>query len=91
MLWMVIENFRNGDFRAVGERFARHGRMLPDEVSYRAGWVQEDGARCFQLIEAPSAAALALWMEGWSDLIDFEVVPVFSSPQFWSLNPVRPA
>jgi hypothetical protein len=26
------------------------------------------------------------WMANWSDLVDFEVVPVLTSTQFWSMT-----
>jgi hypothetical protein len=29
---MVIERFRDGNAKAVGERFARDGRMMPGEI-----------------------------------------------------------
>jgi hypothetical protein len=80
---MVIERFKNGDPAPVGERFARQGRMLPDEVTYEASWIEPAGARCFQVMQAPDRAALDGWIARWSDLVDFEVVPVVTSQQFW--------
>jgi hypothetical protein len=50
MLFMVIEPFRNGDAKLIGERFRRDGRMLPEGVVYHASWVDPAGARCFQLM-----------------------------------------
>jgi Protein of unknown function (DUF3303) len=84
MLFMVIECFKNGDARTVGERFKRSGRMLPDGVTYHASWVDLDGARCFQLMEAPRSELLDVWVDRWDDLIDFEIVPVQTSSDFWS-------
>ncbi|PYX15077.1 MAG: hypothetical protein DMG87_19035 [Acidobacteria bacterium] len=52
MLFMVIENFRNGDAVAVGKRFKQSGRMLPEGVDYQASWVDSGGMRCFQIMEA---------------------------------------
>lgn len=84
MLFMVIEHFKNQHAGAVGRRFREKGRMLPENVSYRASWVESNGARCFQLMEAPDANALRIWSERWEDLVDFEVVPVVTSDEFWS-------
>ena len=84
MLLMVIERFKNGDARPIGERFKRDGRMLPEGVSYHASWVDSAGGQCFQIMEAPHAESLAAWVSRWDDLIDFEVIPVFSSRDFWS-------
>lgn len=84
MLFMVIEHFKNNDFRAVGARFQLSGRMLPDGVTYRSSWMDSSGSRCFQLMEAPHLKALNQWTSRWSDLVDFEIVPVETSADFWS-------
>jgi hypothetical protein len=91
MLFMVIERFKQGDPRPIRERFARQGRMLPDGVIYHASWVDTPGTRCFQVMEARQAESLAPWMERWSDLIDFEVVPVLTSADFWPTVRLEPA
>ena len=82
MLFMVIEHFK--DIAAIGERFKRVGRMLPDGVAYRASWVEPGGARCFQVMEADSAAPIEAWASRWQDLAEFEIVPVLTSQQFWA-------
>ena len=84
MLFMVIERFKNGDPGPVGERFQRDGRMLPDDVDYVASWMEPDGSRCFQLMEAPSVEALSPWIARWADLVDFEVSVVETSSYFWT-------
>lgn len=84
MLFMVIERFKQGDAAPIGQRFRRSGRMLPEGVSYHASWVDSEGARCFQLMEAPHPELLDAWVRRWSDLIDFEIVPVVTSGDFWS-------
>jgi hypothetical protein len=89
MLFMVIERFKGGDPGPVGERFRRDGRMLPDDVDYVASWIEPDGSRCFQLMEAPNREALAPWMERWADLVEFEVGPVLTSSEYWSRTGTR--
>jgi hypothetical protein len=84
MQFMIIEHFKNGNFKAVGDRFQKSGRMLPEGVTYQASWVDPTGSRCFQVMEAPSPELLQLWASRWSDLVDFEVIPVLSSADFWS-------
>jgi hypothetical protein len=84
MLFMVIERFRDTD--AIGERFRTNGRMMPEDVTYAGSWLEPSGARCFQLMTAPSEARLKVWMDAWSDLMDFEVVPVQTSTDFWSVR-----
>lgn len=84
VLFMVIERFRDGNPAKVGERFAQHGRMLPVGVSYEVSWLDEAGTRCFQVMTAPDRATLNVWIARWSDLVDFEVVPVLPSKEFWA-------
>lgn len=86
MLFMVIEHFKGGKARAVGERFRHSGRMLPDGVAYHASWVDAANARCFQVMEAQHPELLNLWVSRWDDLVDFEIVPVLTSGEFWSKN-----
>lgn len=83
MLFMVIETFPHG-IDVVGARFRERGRMMPEGVSYVASWIDADGARCFQVMEAPDRAALSGWTRNWDDLVDFEVVLVESSADFWA-------
>jgi Protein of unknown function (DUF3303) len=89
MLFMVIERFKERAGRAIGERFRQSGRMLPEGVSYHASWVDSDGARCFQLMEASDPEAVDAWINCWKDLVDFEIVPVVTSTEFWSKRPVE--
>lgn len=89
MLSMVIERFKSGDARAVGERFRQRGRMMPDGVLYHASWMDAAGARCFQIMEAPDLAALQQWTAHWDDLVDFEIVPVQTSAEFWASAALR--
>lgn len=86
MLFMVIERFKDGNAGRVGERFRNSGRMLPDGVTYHMSWVDSAGARCFQIMEAPRLELLSPWVSRWDDLVDFEIVPVLTSSDFWSKN-----
>jgi hypothetical protein len=80
---MIIERPKGGDFKPVGDRFQTRGRM-PESVLYHATWIDARNARCFQVMEAPDRAALDPWIAAWSDLVDFEVVPVERSAEFWA-------
>ncbi len=84
MLFMVIERFKDGNARPVGERFRQSGRMLPEGVTYHASWVEPNGARCFQVMEAPNPELLNLWVSRWEDQVNFEIIPVMTSSEFWS-------
>ncbi len=91
MLYMVIERFKNGDIQPVSERFQRSGRLLPDGVSYVVSWLDEPGTVCYQVMESPSRELLDRWLHKWNDLVDFEVVPVLTSAEFWSRRAGRQA
>jgi len=82
VLFMVIETFR--DTRLVKQRFERCGRLLPEGVVYHASWIDPAAKRCFQIMEASGPELLKEWTGAWDDLIDFEIVPVLASAEFWS-------
>lgn len=84
MLFMVIERF--GDVKLVAERFAKQGRMLPEGVAYHASWVDAASARCFQIMEAPDRGSLGVWVGRWRDLIEFEIIPVVESKEYWATD-----
>ncbi len=84
MLFMVIERFKDGDARPIGERFKRSGRMMPEGLVYHASWLDTAGTQCFQVMEAPDPDLLKIWISRWNDLVEFEIVPVLTSADFWS-------
>ena len=76
MLFMVIERFRNQDAKAVYRRFRDKGRIMPNGLAFVGSWVSADLGRCFQLMECDDVTLLQRWVVEWSELIDFEIVPV---------------
>jgi len=76
MVFMVIESFRNQDAKAVYRRFRDKGRLTPEGLTFVGSWVEADLRRCFQLMECGDVTLLQRWVAEWSDLIDFEIVPV---------------
>jgi uncharacterized protein DUF3303 len=81
LLYMVVEQFRNGDPVPVYRRFRERGRLMPDGVNYVSSWVDEKLERCFQLMEADDPVLLDEWIANWDDVADFEVYPVVSSSE----------
>jgi len=73
---MVIENFRDPDATAVYTRFREKGRMLPDGLEFVDSWVNADLGRCFQIMECDDSSLLQQWAANWSDLVEFEFIPV---------------
>lgn len=81
MQYMIIERFHPGKVKAMYQRFAEKGRMLPEGVSYINSWINESVTVCYQVMESDSPEKLQQWMDEWKDLVDFEVVPVISSAE----------
>jgi Domain of unknown function (DUF3303) len=81
MQFMVIERFRNRDAKAVYRRFRDQGRGAPEGLAYVGSWIEANFDRCFQLMECDDARLLQQWVAAWSDLIEFEIVPVVPSAE----------
>lgn len=79
MQYMIIEKYHTGKVKAVYQRFAEKGRMLPAGVQYINSWINEDVTICYQLMEAEAPEQLQQWINNWNDLVDFEIIPVISS------------
>ncbi len=80
-LYLVIERFRNGDALPVYRRFRDQGRLMPDGIEYVSSWIDEPLGRCWQIMETHDRALLDRWIANWSDLVDFEVIPVITSQE----------
>ena len=75
----MVETYTQGP-EAVYARAAERGRMLPFGLAYLESWVEERGLnRCFQLMQTENPNLLDEWMGNWSDLVEFEIVPVITS------------
>ncbi len=81
MLFMVIEQYKGGNAKAVYERFREHGRMMPPGLEYLDSWVDSSFGRCFQLMRCDNEKLLEEWASHWSDLVDFEFIPVMTSKE----------
>lgn len=81
MQYLIIENFRDRDPVPVYRRFRERGRLAPDGLTYVGSWITEDLARCYQVMECSDRRLLDQWLSEWSDLVEFEVMPVLSSSE----------
>ena len=81
MLYMIVEQFKNGDPLPVYRRFREHGRLAPKGLNYVSSWVDQKLERCFQLMEADDVSQINEWIANWSDIVEFEVYPVISSKE----------
>ena len=79
MQFMVVEQFRNVDPLPIYQRFRDRGRLAPEGLRHIASWVDDALERCFQIMDVGERDLLDRWIENWSDIVDFEVIPVLSS------------
>jgi hypothetical protein len=76
---MVIERFREGAAPEIYRRLRDKGRMMPEGLEYVSSWIDFDFKVCYQLMQTKEIALFARWIENWSDLMEFEIVPVLTS------------
>jgi Protein of unknown function (DUF3303) len=76
VLFMVIERFKDADPLPVYRHLRDRGRGLPDGLRYVDSWVEPGFGRCFQVMECDDLTLLQHWAAEWSDLIEFEIIPV---------------
>ena len=79
MHYLVIEHFRDRNPVPIYRRFQARGRLMPEGLQYVSSWITDDLTRCYQVMESPDRRLLEQWMAHWSDLMEFEVLPVLSS------------
>ena len=81
MLYMVLEKFRNADAVPVYRRFRDQGRLASQDLRYVGSWVTADLTQCFQVMECDDPSSLNEWIAKWSDVVEFEVIPVMTSSE----------
>ncbi len=88
MRYMVIETYKQGP-GPVYARVAELGRLLPPGLAYLESWIDERGLdRCFQLMETDDPSLFDQWIADWSDLVEFEIMPVISSTEAAARMPI---
>lgn len=78
--YMVIETFREGALDDVYRRFYKYGRLMPQGMHYIDSWLEKNGKRCFQLMEADDIHLFDEWTKNWEDLCEFEIVELGEKP-----------
>ena len=81
MLYMILERFRGGDPVPVYRRFRDRGRLAPPGLRYISSWITHDLSVCYQVMECDDRALIDQWIAQWSDLTEFEVIPVMTSAE----------
>lgn len=76
---MVIEHFKEGAAPEIYRRFQEKGRMMPAGLEYVSSWIDFDFKVCYQLMQTKEISLFDRWIQNWSDLMEFEIVPVLTS------------
>lgn len=79
--YLIIERYKSGQTEAIYARYEALGRMLPGGVEFVNSWVTEDLQTCYQVMRSPDRALIQLWIDKWSDLVDFEVMRVLDTAE----------
>ena len=74
--YMVIERYKRGCYDQVYQRFNLTGRMLSHGLNYLNSRVNQEQNICYQLMETNDRSLFGKWIERWSDLVEFEIVPI---------------
>jgi hypothetical protein len=86
MLYMIIERFKEGAAPEIYHRVRKSGRMLPEGLEYISSWIDLDFKICWQVMQTENFALFDKWIANWSDLIDFQIVPVRTSAEVSELT-----
>ena len=76
MLFMVTYEFVPEARNEAQDRFKTTGGLPRDGVKMLGRWHAIGGHRGFVLAESSDGVALGKWLQEWTDLLEFDVVPV---------------
>ena len=76
MLFMITYAFGPDVRNTAQERFKKTGGMPGAGVKMHGRWHALGGGHGFLLAESNDGVAIGKWMQEWTDLLEFEVVPV---------------
>jgi hypothetical protein len=81
MIFHVTYEYGPEDRDDAQARFKATGALPPDGVTMLGRWHSAEGHAGYTVAEADSATAIAKWIQQWSDLLSFEIVPVLSDEE----------
>jgi hypothetical protein len=81
MIYMVVEQFKEGGAPEIYRRLRDKGRMMPEGLEYVSSWIDLDFKTCYQLMRTEDESLFRRWTDAWSDLMEFEITPVRTSAE----------
>ena len=81
MQFLNVERLRGGDPVPGYRRFRDRGRLALDGVRYLSSWVTTDLSTCYQVMDCDDSTRLEQGMANWTDLVEFQVIPVVTSAE----------
>ena len=77
MLLVVQWSFEPENRDAANARFKETGAPPPDGVKMLGRWHSAEGGEGVLVCECDDAVSLGKWLQEWSDLLSFRVMPVY--------------
>lgn len=81
MQFMVTYTYRPETRNTLQARFKETGGVPGDGAKMLGRWHALGGQRGFVLAESSDSIAMARWLQEWTDLLTFDVVPVNDDAQ----------
>lgn len=82
MLYMNIADLKPGNRDAAQKRFAGTDGKPPPGITMVSRHIAVDGRSSYTLYETEDPVAMGKWIQEWSDLVSFKVVPVLTDDQY---------
>ena len=79
MLYMTIATWKTDKRDAIIKRLLEKGRMRPKGQKVIGEWNACGGGRMFSVTEGVDDASMMQVVLAWSDLMEFEIIPVMDS------------
>ena len=81
MLFMISYSFSPSVRNTAQDRFRKTGGLPGEGAKMIGRWHGVGGHKGFFLADSNDSVAMGKWLQDWTDLLDFEVTPVYDDEQ----------
>lgn len=81
MQYHITYKVRNENRDKVQDKFKKTGALPPDGVKMTGRWHSIEGNKGYLIAESTNRIALGKWIQDWSDILTFEVIPVLTDEE----------